>query len=189
MSVILRCLCFCFRRAKSRFGNLLALRGRAGQPGPRAENREWGETEARWNFAIVYHAVQCPENPPQSPKTQLALAIAQGTLVAEWALQNNVPRRTAFRWAGERKVRSAVENCRRRALDRAVGRMSKRVTWAADGIVKLAGSAVSESVRLAALRAIFADMMAVSDFGGLEDRITALEEQCPERTATTSYPS
>ena len=35
----------------------------------------------------------------------------------------------------------------------------------------------SESVRLAALRSILADMMAVSDFAGLEQRIAKLEEQ------------
>ena len=31
--------------------HFLALRGCAGQPGPRAENREWGEMEARWHLA------------------------------------------------------------------------------------------------------------------------------------------
>ena len=48
----------------------------------------------------------------------------------------------------------------------------QRVTWAADGIAKLAENAESESVKLAALRAILSDMMAVSEFAGLEDRMT-----------------
>ena len=52
--------------------------------------------------------------------------------VAEWASKNNVPKRTAQRWASEPKVRAEVEAYRRRALDRAVGLMSKRATWAAD---------------------------------------------------------
>ena len=47
---------------------------------------------------------------------------------------------------------------RRRAVGRAIGRMARRVTWAADGIAKLAKRAESESVRLTALRAILADM-------------------------------
>ena len=51
------------------------------------------------------------------------------------------------------------------------------VNWAADGIAKLAENAASESVRLAALRAILSDMMAVSEFAGLEDRMTQIEEQ------------
>jgi hypothetical protein len=117
-----------------------------------------------------------PEN-AQSRKTQLALAIAHGTSVAAWARKNNVPRRTANRWASEPKVRAAVESCRHRALDRAVGRMAKSVTSAADGIAKLAKDAVSESVRLAALRAIFSNMMAVSEFAGMEQRMIHIEEQ------------
>ncbi len=55
--------------------------------------------------------------------------------------------------------------------------MSHRVAWATRLIATLAESAKSESVRLAALRSILADMMAVSDFAGLEERIAKLEEQ------------
>ena len=72
----------------------------------------------------------------------------------------------------------AIERIRRRAIDRAVGLMSRRARWAAEHIVKLGESAASESVKLAALRAVLSDMMAVSKFGGLEDRIsTDIEEQ------------
>jgi hypothetical protein len=39
---------------------------------------------------------------------------------------------------------------------RAVGLLSRRVAWAARGIVNLAESAHSEAVRLSALRAIYA---------------------------------
>ena len=92
-----------------------------------------------------------------------------------------MPKRTAYRWAREPKVRAAVERSRRRAVDRAIGRMSHRVTWAAEGIAKLAESAASESVRLAANRAIFSDMMAVSEFADLEDRMTQIEGQLNER--------
>jgi hypothetical protein len=42
--------------------------------------------------------------------------------------------------------------------------MSKRASWAAERIVKLGESAASESVKLAALRAVLSDMMAVSKF-------------------------
>jgi len=37
-------------------------------------------------------------------------------------------------------------------------------------------AAVSESVRLAALRAIFAEMMAASEFAGFEDRMTPIDQ-------------
>ncbi len=125
---------------------------------------------------------------PGSQKAQLALAIANGSSVSAWARDNDVPRRTAYRWSREPKVLAAVESYRRRAVDRAIGRMARRVTWATDGIAKLARSAESESVRLAALRSIMSDMMGVSQFVDLEQRITEIEEQLDERTESTSRP-
>jgi hypothetical protein len=118
-----------------------------------------------------------PEEVPQQKKTRLALAIARGESVAAWARQNEVPRRTAFRWARDTKVRRAVEVWRRRALDRAIGRMASRAAKAADGIARLGEGAESESVQLRAWRAILADQMAVSKFSDLEYRMTEIEEQ------------
>jgi hypothetical protein len=112
-----------------------------------------------------------------SLKSKLASAIAEGKSSAEWASANRVAERTAQRWANEPETRAEVESIRRGALDQAVGRMSQRVAWATEQIATLAESAKSESVRLAALRSILADMMAVSDFAGLEQRIGKLEEQ------------
>jgi hypothetical protein len=119
---------------------------------------------------------------PKGQKTDLALAIAHGIAVAKWARDHDVPKRTAYTWAREPKMRAAVESIRRQAIDRAVGRMSRRVTWAADAVAKLAKDAVSESVRLAALRAIIADMMEVTKFSGLERRMVDIEERLSERT-------
>ena len=83
-----------------------------------------------------------------SQKMLLAAAIAEGTPVAKWASSNEVPERTAYRWAAEPEVRSKIESIRRRALDEAIGRLDKRATWAVDGIVELGENAASESVRL-----------------------------------------
>jgi hypothetical protein len=112
-----------------------------------------------------------------SLKLKLAAALAEGKSCAEWAGARGVPERTAQRWANEPGVRAQVESLRRANLDRAVGRMSARVVWATDRIAELAEHARSESVRLAALRSIQSDMMAASDFAGLEVRIAKLEEQ------------
>ena len=46
----------------------------------------------------------------------------------------------------------------------ALGQMSSACHRAAKGIAELAENAVSESVKLAALRSIFSNMMAVSEF-------------------------
>jgi hypothetical protein len=117
------------------------------------------------------------EELPQKKKTQLALALAQGVSVAAWARGKRVPKRTAYRWASEPKVRATVDSCRRRALDQAIGRMARRATWAVDQIVTLGENAQSESVKLKALRAVLSDMMKVSEFSVLEVRMTEIEEK------------
>jgi hypothetical protein len=133
-------------------------------------------------FAIACSAVQSPENDsPQQQKSKLALAIAKGTSVTIWAKNNNVPKRTAYRWATDPEVRAKVERTRRRALDRAIGHLSDSVNRAAHGITKLADTAASESVRLSAYRTVFSNMIAASEFAELQDRITQLEEQLHER--------
>ena len=134
--------------------------------GPGLRTVSGAKRRTRGSFPIACPIVPNSEKSRQGQKTQLVAAIAQGISVAAWARTNNVPRRTAFRWAGEAKVRASVESCRHRALDRAIGRMAKHVNWAVNGIVKLAKDANSESVRLAALRSIFSKMMAISEFAG-----------------------
>jgi len=114
---------------------------------------------------------------PEDRKTQLALALAQGTSLKKWAAANDVSKSTAYRWSEEPEVKACANAIRRRVLDRAVGQFSRRVAWAALGIVKLADTASSEAVKLSALRAIYSEMIATARFGTLEDRVTELEEQ------------
>jgi hypothetical protein len=121
-----------------------------------------------------------------SQKMLLAAAIAEGTAVAKWASNNEVPERAAYRWAAEPLVRSEIESICRRALDEAIGRLAKRATWAVDGIVTLGDNATSESVRLSALRAVISNFIAVSNFAGLEGRVAELEEQFHARTDDAS---
>ena len=112
----------------------------------------------------------------ESNKLQLAAALAQGSSISAWARANNVAKETARRWAREPEVRAEIEAFRRRAVDRAVDVFARRAGWAAVGICKLAGGAESETVRLRAFRAVLSDMMAVSKFSGLDERMSELEE-------------
>ena len=112
-----------------------------------------------------------------SLQSELAAALAAGKSCAEWASAHGVSERTAQRWASDPGVRAEVETYRRGNLDQAVSRMSHRAVWVTDQIAELAEKARSESVRLAALRSMLSDMMAVADFAGLEERLTKLEEQ------------
>ena len=58
----------------------------------------------------------------ESLKIELAFALAQGVSVTAWARARDVPRPTVYRWASEREVRKTVDACRRRMLDRAIGK-------------------------------------------------------------------
>jgi hypothetical protein len=125
------------------------------------------------------------EDVRQNQKAKLALAIARGESVQAWAKQNQVPGRTARRWAQEPQVRIQIEAWRRRALDRAIGRMAGLAFNAAQGIATLAKDAESESIQLRAWRAIIADQMAVAKFANLENRILQLEERAREQQGGT----
>jgi hypothetical protein len=63
----------------------------------------------------------------ESANSQKVL-LAAGTAVAKWASSNEVPERTAFRWAAEPEVRFDFESIRRRTLDEAIGTPS-RASW------------------------------------------------------------
>ena len=99
-----------------------------------------------------------------------------------WAHDNRVPRSTAYRWAADPKVRRVVERSRRRTLDRAIGRMARRATKAFDQIAKLGSAAESESLKLRALRSIFAGVVAVSKVSDLAHRMAEIEEGLRDRT-------
>jgi hypothetical protein len=117
------------------------------------------------------------EDIPEDLKANLAYAIAQGKSAATWARQNGVAKATAYRWAKEAEVRDIVNSWRRMSMDRALGRMARRASRAADGIYALGAEAESESVRLRAWRAILADQMQVAQFADLEYRMTEIEEE------------
>ncbi|MGO9466562.1 MAG: hypothetical protein ACLQVF_20665 [Isosphaeraceae bacterium] len=120
----------------------------------------------------------------ESKKAQLALALARGLSISDWACTNQVPESTAFRWAKDRKVRRLVAALRRRFLDQAVGLLASNAAGAAGRILKLGEIAASESVQLRALRAILTDAVAVAEFATLEERLGFVEEELYERRPT-----
>ena len=90
-------------------------------------------------------------------KTSLVQAIARGEAIAAWAKKNEVARRTAFRWASEPEVRREAEATRRRALGRAIGRLSSAALKAADRMITLTKEAESESLQLRAWRDVLGE--------------------------------
>ncbi len=123
----------------------------------------------------------------KNQKIKLARAIAQGGSITAWARKNNVPVRTAYRWAHDRKVREASDMWRRTTLSQAIGRMVRCSTPAVRGMERLAREADSEAVRLRAWRAILSDQMAMAKFSTLELRMTELEEGAKARAAQQPF--
>ena len=121
----------------------------------------------------------------QDRKAGLALAMAAGNTVPDWARDNQIPSRTAYTWSRSPEVLRAVHRIRRRALDRAIGRLSRNATAAACRIAKLAKSATSESVQLAACRAVLADLMTVSNYAAIEKRLAQVERQLRDGAIAT----
>jgi hypothetical protein len=115
-------------------------------------------------------------------KAQLALALAGGATIIDWAEKNNVRERTAYRWATSREVRDQVEAIRRDALEQAIGRLSGNAGGAAEQIIRLAGEAASESVRLQASRAVLDELMTVTSFAALERRMSEVERRLADMT-------
>jgi len=95
------------------------------------------------------------EGQRQNWKNKLVAAIAVGKPIAAWARENQMSRRTAYRWAKDPRVKAAVDARRRKALDHSVGVLTGRLTRAANCIADLGESAESESVRLSANKAVF----------------------------------
>jgi hypothetical protein len=122
----------------------------------------------------------------QDQKSNLAIAIAGGRTVAAWAKANDVARRTAHSWSKSPEVRDLVARIRRRAIDRAVGLLSRNATAAAKRPASLAKGAASESVQLQAARAILADLMSVSNYAEMEGRLAEVERQLAEDHADDS---
>ncbi len=123
---------------------------------------------------------------PSTKQDQLALAIAHGQSINAWALQNQVPKTTAYRWANDPDVRRQVKESRRRRLDRASGSLAARYMRAVRRMIKLGESAETESVQLRAQRAILLDRVNVPKHGNLEYRISRIEAKLRARNGNAN---
>src|SRR5262249_44487591 len=105
-----------------------------------------------------------PKPNSENRKVQLALALAGGATVSDWAEKNNVSERPASRLAASPEAPDRVEAIRRDAFEQAVGRLSGNARGAAEQINRLAREANSEAVRLQASRAVLDELMTVSSY-------------------------
>jgi hypothetical protein len=113
----------------------------------------------------------------QVRKESLAVALAVGGTVSDWAAAHGVKLRTAYAWATSAEVVERVAAIRRAALEQAVNRLSNHATAASDMIVNLAAGAASESVRLQAARAVLTELMTVCNYAALGRRLDEVERR------------
>jgi hypothetical protein len=88
----------------------LPIEGVPASLGPGLGNRELGENGFLRFVPTKYPFRAMSETPRKNTKIQLALALAQGIPAVKWARANEVPRKTAHRWANDPLVRKAVES-------------------------------------------------------------------------------
>ena len=113
--------------------------------------------------------------------TSLAIAIASGRTVRNWAEEHKISLRAAYQWARLPETVRQVESIRSKALDRVVGRLVTRAMGAVDRITRLSSAAVNEAVRLSACRALLSDLMSLRSHVSYEKRFAELEKQIDEK--------
>ena len=111
----------------------------------------------------------------------LAKALAVGDSAAAWAEGNDVPRRTAYRWAAEAGLKARVRGLRQDPVTDAVGRLAAAATSAVDTLRGLLAESQPATVRLGAARAILTALIDVQTHAELADRVTHLEELADAR--------
>ncbi|MGP0065036.1 MAG: hypothetical protein ACLQGP_15745 [Isosphaeraceae bacterium] len=124
--------------------------------------------------------------PPKGSFARLAIHVAAGGKIAPWCREHAIGIRTGYRWSKDPKFLTKVEAHRRRATDRAIGLLAHHAAVAVEGLVRLAKSAKSEPVKLAAQRGVLAELRDMEDHASLSRRLAELERRldASERSET-----
>jgi len=110
----------------------------------------------------------------------LALAVATGKSLAEWAREHRVPERTAYGWNASPGFKEKVAEHRRRIVDGIVGQLVGQASESVGRIAELAKTAPNPATRLAADRTLLSYLMDVSHFAAIEQRLAELERRFDE---------
>lgn len=110
----------------------------------------------------------------------LIIAVAEGEPVSAFCRRHGLNRSTALKWVADPQFDRRVRAVRQRYLDRAVGRLSKQLTAAADSITDLMLAAVDERVKLAASRSILDKHVSLVEHTDVVSRLEALEQRQAE---------
>jgi hypothetical protein len=114
---------------------------------------------------------------PHSLKTQLALWVAAGGKVRVWCKKHNVARTTGYKWYATDEFRRMVDEYRRRAVDRAIGKMAVSLGKAVETMVELIERGQTDVVKLAAAKALVDRLIDVQNHAELKADLRHLDER------------
>src|SRR3954465_14151765 len=121
-----------------------------------------------------------PHPSNESLYESLVIAVATGSTIAAWCKRTGTGRTTVSGWQREPRFAEDVARIRSELLNEAVGKFTKAVSDVADGMIKLARSATSEATRLAAQKAVLENLVQLTEFAEIKQRIEAIEQRLKE---------
>ena len=114
---------------------------------------------------------------PKSRHRDLALFVAAGGKVSTWCKTENVAKGTAYGWYRSGAFKQLVAEFRRRAVDRAIGKMAKNLGKAVGKIVKLIEEGESQSIQLSAAKSLIDKLVFIQDHTEVQDELRRLDER------------
>jgi ABC-type uncharacterized transport system ATPase component len=121
-------------------------------------------------------------------KSQLALWVAAGGRISVWCKAHNIARQTGYKWYATDEFRRMVEEYRRRAVDRAIGKMARSLEKAVEKMVELIERGQTDAVKLAAAKTLVDKLIEIqehadlkADMARLSERLDDARERCGAR--------
>jgi hypothetical protein len=118
-----------------------------------------------------------PKRTNEDRSDLIALAMAQGIPIRQWAQEHKVHIRAAYRLAERPAVRAKTAEIRARMVDEAVGRLAEAATTAALTLWDLVGTERPDTVRLGAARALLSSLIEVQSHAEMSRRFAAIEKK------------
>jgi hypothetical protein len=118
-----------------------------------------------------------PGDSAKSLKCQLALWVAGGGRVKHWYKKHGVSASTAYQWSKSAPFKRLVEEYRRRALDRAIGRMARGLGKAVEKITELIEAGQTDAVKLSAAKTLVDKLIDVQNHAELRADLRRLDER------------
>jgi hypothetical protein len=107
--------------------------------------------------------------------------VAGGGRVNKWYAENGVSRTAAYRWYRSDAFKRMVEEYRRRAVDRAIGRMAKSLGKAVEKIIHLIEQGQTDAVKLSAAKALVDKLIVVQNHAELTADLRRLNQRLEDQ--------